>query len=179
MPQLNKFLSLDDFEAAARRLLPRPIFGYVEGATENNLSLRDNRAVFEEILFRPRVLVDVSGREQSVELFGTRYASPFGIAPMGICALTGYRGDLAQALAAKKAGIPMVLSSSALIPMEEVAAAAPGTWFQLYVPRHEAAALREKKNAGVPGSHNVRVPTYAVRVRITSQILGRHGVCHE
>ena len=139
MPQLNKFLSLDDFEAAARRLLPRPIFGYVEGATENNLSLRDNRAVFEEILFRPRVLVDVSGREQSVELFGTRYASPFGIAPMGICALTGYRGDLAQALAAKKAGIPMVLSSSALIPMEEVAAAAPGTWFQLYVPRHEAA----------------------------------------
>ncbi len=136
---LNNFLSLDDFEKAARRKLPRPLFGYVEGATENNLSLRDNRQVFEEILFRPRVLVDVSAREQSVDLFGTRYAAPFGIAPMGICSLTGYRGDLAQACAAQKAGIPMVLSSSALIRMEEVVEQAPGTWFQLYVPRHEAA----------------------------------------
>ena len=136
---LNTFLSLDDFEKSARSMLPRPLFGYVEGATENNLSLRDNRKVFEEILFRPRVLVNVSGREQSVELFGTRYNAPFGIAPMGICSLTGYRGDLAQACAAKKAGIPMVLSSSALIRVEEVMEAAPETWFQLYVPRHEAA----------------------------------------
>lgn len=121
MPRsLNGFLSLDDFEKAACRKLPRPLFGYVEGATENNLSLRDNRQVFEEILFRPRVLVDVSAREQSVELFGTRHAAPFGIAPMGICSLTGYRGDLALACAAQKAGIPMVLSSSALIRMEEV-----------------------------------------------------------
>jgi L-lactate dehydrogenase (cytochrome) len=140
MPRsLNGFLSLDDFEKAACRKLPRPLFGYVEGATENNLSLRDNRQVFEEILFRPRVLVDVSAREQSVELFGTRHAAPFGIAPMGICSLTGYRGDLALACAAQKAGIPMVLSSSALIRMEEVVEQAPGTWFQLYVPRHEAA----------------------------------------
>lgn len=140
MPRsLNGLLSLDDFEKAARRKLPRPLFGYVEGATENNLSLRDNRQVFEEILFRPRVLVDVSAREQSVELFGTRHAAPFGIAPMGICSLTGYRGDLALACAAQKAGIPMVLSSSALIRMEEVVEQAPGTWFQLYVPRHEAA----------------------------------------
>ncbi len=136
---LNTFLSLDDFEKAARRKLPRPLFGYVEGATENNMSLHDNRRVFEEILFRPRVLVDVSAREQSIDLFGTRYSAPFGIAPMGICSLTGYRGDLAQACAAKKAGIPMVLSSSALIRMEEVVERAPGTWFQLYVPRHEAA----------------------------------------
>ena len=140
MPRsLNGFLSLDDFEKAACRKLPRPLFGYVEGATENNLSLRDNRQVFEEILFRPRVLVDVSAREQSVELFGTRHAAPFGIAPMGICSLTGYRGDLALACAAQKAGIPMVLSSSALIRMEEVVEQAPGTWFLLYVPRHEAA----------------------------------------
>lgn len=140
MPRsLNGFLSLDDFEKAACRKLPRPLFGYVEGATENNLSLRDNRQVFEEILFRPRVLVDVSAREQSVELFGTRHAAPFGIAPMGICSLTGYRGDLALACAAQKAGIPMVLSSSALIRMEEVVEQAPRTWFQLYVPRHEAA----------------------------------------
>ena len=137
--RLAKYLSLDDFEQAARRRLPSSLFGYVEGATENNLSLRDNRRVFEEYLFQPRVLVDVSGREQSVELFGKRYGSPFGIAPMGICSLTGYRGDLAQAGAAHAAEIPMVLSCSSLIRVEDVMAAAPGAWFQLYVPRQEAA----------------------------------------
>lgn len=136
---MNKHYSLNDFEKSARRRLPRSVFGYVEGATEDNLSLRDNRKVFEEILFRPRVLVNVAGRDASVELFGTRYQAPFGVAPMGICALTGYRGDLALARAAKNAGIPMALSSSSLIPLEEVLDAAPGTWFQLYTPRHEAA----------------------------------------
>ncbi len=137
---MKRYLSLDDFEQAARRRLPKSIFGYVAGATENNLSLRDNRQVFEEILLRPRVLVDVSAREQSVELFGVRYRSPFGIAPMGICALTAYRGDLALARAAGQAGIPMIFSCSSLIRLEDVVAAAPDVWFQLYVPRHEAAS---------------------------------------
>ena len=58
---------------------------------------------------------------------------------MGICSLTAYRGDLAQARAAKDAGIPMMLSCSSLIRVEEIMDAAPGTWFQLYVPRHELA----------------------------------------
>jgi len=40
-------LALDDFEAAARRHLPRPIFGYVAGAAETNASRRDNRSAFE------------------------------------------------------------------------------------------------------------------------------------
>ena len=147
------FLCLDDFEAAARRLLPRPLFGYVAGATENNVSLRDNRAAFDELLFQPRVLANVAAREQSVELFGVRYQSPFGIAPMGICSLTGYRGDLAQACAARQAGIPMALSSSSLIRLEEVMQAAPGTWFQLYVPRQEqavAALVDRVAQAGAP-----------------------------
>ena len=147
------FLCLDDFEAAARRLLPRPLFGYVAGATENNISLRDNRAAFDELLFQPRVLVNVAAREQSVELFGVRYQSPFGIAPMGICSLTAYRGDLAQACAARQAGLPMVLSSSSLIRLEEVMQAAPGTWFQLYVPRQApavAALVDRVAQAGAP-----------------------------
>jgi len=147
------FLCLDDFEVAARRILPRPLYGYVAGATENNVSLRDNRQVFDEFLFQPRVLVNVTEREQSIELFGTRYSSPFGIAPMGICSLTAYRGDLSQARAAQQAGIPMVLSSSALIRVEEVVQAAPGTWFQLYVPRstHAVEALVDRvARAGAP-----------------------------
>ncbi len=132
--RLRAMLSLDDFEGAARRHLPRPLFGYVAGAAQDNLSLRGNRSAFEEWDFVPRVLVDVSRRSQRTELFGQCYASPFGIAPMGLAALCAYRGDIALARAAREAGIPMVLSGSSLIRMEDVIAAAPGTWFQAYVP---------------------------------------------
>src|SRR3546814_21066653 len=85
--RLRHILALEDFEAAARGHLPRPIFGYVSGASETNASLRDNRLAFEEIGFVPRVLVGVSKRTQRAELFGQTYSAPFGIAPIGISAL--------------------------------------------------------------------------------------------
>ncbi|ABC35108.1 alpha-hydroxy acid oxidase [Burkholderia thailandensis] len=131
---LRDVLSLHDFEAKARRALPRPIFGYVSGAAEDNRTRDDNRAVFDEYGFVTRVLRDVSQRRQGVELFGRRYASPFGIAPMGIHALSTYRGDVVLARAAQRAGIASIMSGSSLIPLEDVAAAAPGTWFQAYLP---------------------------------------------
>jgi len=132
--RLRRILSLDDFETAARRHLPRPLFGYVSGAAETNASLRDNRSAFSEFGFVPRVLVDVSKRTQKVELFGRTYAAPFGIAPMGISALSAYRGDLVLARAAGQANIPMVMSGSSLIRLEEVAKANPAAWFQAYLP---------------------------------------------
>ncbi len=127
-------LSLDDFEAAARRVLPRPIFGYVAGAAEDNQALDDNRRAFAELALVPRVLRNVAERDQGVTLFGKRYASPFGIAPMGIAALSAYRGDIVLARAGAQAGIPAVQSGSSLIRLEEVMQAAPGTWFQAYLP---------------------------------------------
>ena len=134
MSGLAGILSLDDFEAAARRRLPRPIFGYVAGAVENNAALRDNRAAFEELGFVPRVLVDTSRRTTETPLFGVRYAAPFGIAPMGITALSAYRGDLVLARAAREANIPFVMSGSSLIRLEDVCAECPGSWFQAYLP---------------------------------------------
>src|SRR4029453_16261448 len=119
-----------DFEAAARRHLPRPIFGYVAGAAETNASVRDNRLAFEEFGFVPRVFVGVSKRTQRVELFGRTYSAPFGIAPMGISALCAYRGDLVLARAAGRANIPMVMSGSSLIRLEEVAKEGRTAWFQ-------------------------------------------------
>src|SRR3712207_6205476 len=68
--RLRKILALDDFETAARRHLPRPIFGYVSGAAETNASLDDNRGAFAEFGFVPRVLTDVSRRSQATTLFG-------------------------------------------------------------------------------------------------------------
>ncbi|KUZ87643.1 2-hydroxy-acid oxidase [Burkholderia ubonensis] len=143
---LRNVLSLHDFEARARRILPRPIFGYVSGAAEDNRTLDDNRAVFDEYGLLTRVLRDVSQRQQTVELFGQRFASPFGIAPMGINALSTYRGDIVLARAAKAAGIVSIMSGSSLIPLEDVAEAAPGTWFQAYIPGDHAriSALLER-----------------------------------
>lgn len=135
---LRRMLSLHDFEEAARQRLPRPIFGYIAGAAEDGASLRDNRAVFEDFAFVTRVLRDVSQRSQTVELFGEHYSSPFGIAPMGINALSTYRGDLVLARAARRAGIVSVMSGTSLIPMEDVARDSPGTWFQAYLPGDQA-----------------------------------------
>jgi L-lactate dehydrogenase (cytochrome) len=131
---LRSMLSLADFEARAQRLLPRPIFGYVAGAAEDNRSLEDNRQALDDYSFTTRVLVDVSRRDQAINLFGHEYSAPFGIAPMGIAALSAYRGDTVLARAALNQNIPCIMSGSSLVPLEEVAKEAPGTWFQAYVP---------------------------------------------
>jgi L-lactate dehydrogenase (cytochrome) len=132
--RIAKLLSLHDFEVAARRHLPRPLFGYIAGASEDNASLSDNRAAFDEHRFLPKVLVNVSQRSQEIVLFGKRYAAPFGIAPVGISALSAYRGDLVLAESAQALGIPAIMSGTSLIPMEEIAQSAPDTWFQAYLP---------------------------------------------
>ena len=132
--QLRDVLSLDDFETAARKHLPRPIFGYVAGAVETDWSLHDNRAAFAEFGFLPRMLVDVSKLTQQTTLFGKTYASPFGISPMGISALYAYRGDIVLATAAAAANIPMIMSSSSLIRLEDVVKESKSVWFQAYLP---------------------------------------------
>ncbi|MBK4735137.1 alpha-hydroxy acid oxidase [Noviherbaspirillum pedocola] len=152
MPRaLRRILRLEDFEPAARAYLPRPIFGYVAGAAEDNASLRMNRASFDDYSFVHRVMVNVSQRSQAVELFGRSYASPFGIAPMGMAALYAYRGDLVMAAAARDANVPMILSGSSLIPMEEVVKEAPDTWFQAYLPGETAPAMALIDRAGRAG----------------------------
>ncbi|MBY5312304.1 alpha-hydroxy acid oxidase [Rhizobium leguminosarum] len=127
-------LCLDDFETKARRHLPKPLFGYIAGATETNASLRHNAEAFQAYAFRPRVLRDVSKRSTETSLFGKTHAAPFGIAPMGISALMAYRGDIVLAQGADQSGIPMIISGSSLIPLEEIAAVSPQAWFQAYLP---------------------------------------------
>jgi len=138
-PCLRDILSLHDLEAAARRRLPRPLFGYLKGGVEDNVSLDANLDAFRKWMFRTNVLVDVSARSQATRLMGSDYQAPFGIAPMGLCALFAFDGDVAMARAAQAAGIPYVLSGASLTPMEAVAQAAPTCgWFQAYIPGDEA-----------------------------------------
>jgi len=149
--RLGPILCLDDFEQAARRHLPRPIFAYVSGAVERNHSLRANEASFAQYEFITRVLVDISRRTTAATLLGRRYSAPFGIAPMGISALSAYRGDLVQAQAAARENVPMIMSGSSLIRLEEVVQANPEAWFQAYLPGREAditALIQRVQRAG-------------------------------
>jgi len=132
--KLSGILSLQDFEDAARRYLPAPLFGYISGAVETHQSARDNRAVFEEYGFVPRMLVGTAKRSPAVTLFGHNYSQPFGICPMGMGALLAYQGDIALARAATAANIPMILAGSSLISLEEVKKQGPIAWFQAYLP---------------------------------------------
>jgi L-lactate dehydrogenase (cytochrome) len=131
---LRGILALDDFEGAARRVIPRPIFGYVTGGAETNASLRANRAQWDEIAFVPRTLVDTSARTRKTTLFGRTYDAPFGIAPMGGTAMAAYQGDAVLARAAAAANIPMIVSGASLTPLEQVRQAGTTTWFQAYLP---------------------------------------------
>ena len=132
--KLHEILSLEEFQAAARRVLPRPIYGYGVGGSETGASLRENRAVWGDYAFVPRMLVDTTGRTQKTELFGRTYDAPFGIAPMGGTSMAAYQGDLVLARAAARANIPMLMSGAALTPLEAVRREGPTAWFQAYLP---------------------------------------------
>jgi L-lactate dehydrogenase (cytochrome) len=152
--RLGHILSLDDFEPAARRHLPAPIFAYVSGGVERNHSLRANARAFEDYEFVTRVLVDSSKRSTETTLFGKTWTAPFGIAPMGISALSAYRGDLVLARAAARERVPMIMSGSSLIRLEEVVEANPDAWFQAYLPgaEDEIVALVERVRAAGYGT---------------------------
>lgn len=125
--------SLEDFESAAQRALPAAVFGYICAAADGQAAAQHNRDAFDDFAFRPHFLRDVSARTTAIELLGTRYAAPFGIAPMGLSALSAYRGDIVLAQVAAAQEVPMIMSGSSLIPMEAVAQANPQAWFQAYV----------------------------------------------
>lgn len=131
---LARFLSVADFEREAARRLPRLVHAFVAGGVEDEVTLRANRAAFERLMLRPRGFAGVSDIRQEVELWGRCYASPIGIAPMGVTAICRRDCDLELARAARAAGIPFILSGVSTYPLEELERQAPGTWYQGYLP---------------------------------------------
>ena len=79
------------------------------------------------------MLNDVSAREQTTKLFGKTYSSPFGIPPMGSAALCAYRGDIVLTRAAAAMNLPMILSASSLITLEDVQRENRAAWYQAYL----------------------------------------------
>ena len=71
--------NIEDLCRIAKRRLPRIAFDFLDGGAEDNLTLKQNRAVFERIRFRPHTLIDVSKRSLRVDLCGKTFNAPFGI----------------------------------------------------------------------------------------------------
>ncbi|MES2187183.1 MAG: alpha-hydroxy acid oxidase [Pseudomonadota bacterium] len=141
--------NIEDLRKAAKCRLPKMCFDWLDGGVEDHVTWRRNREAFDEIRFRPKVMVDVGGRSTSVDLFGKTHTLPMGLSPTGATGLYSHRADIALARAARDAGIPFVLSTASFDPLEEVAKEAEGgtRWFQLYMSKNRESAGRLVKRA--------------------------------
>jgi (S)-mandelate dehydrogenase len=150
---LEKAINIEDLRQLAKRRLPRIAFDFVEGGVEDEEGLAYNEAAFRRYRMVPRYLVDVSQRDQSVTLFGRRYASPVGIAPTGISGLFRRNADLMFAEAAAAADIPYVMSSVTNASLEAAARiAGKNMWFQIYGTADRAIMhdlIRRARDAGI------------------------------
>jgi len=142
--------NIHDLRLRAQRHLPRAIFDFVDGGAQDEVSLRDNRDQFRRIALAPRVLRDVSRRDQSTTLLGEPIASPLIIAPTGMAGLIRRNGETMLARAAAEADIAYCMSMMAACSIEEVKRASHRPfWFQIYLLRDRGInrALMERAQA--------------------------------
>lgn len=140
-------INLEDIRRIARRRVPRAVFDFVDGGAEDERSLDWNRRAFNEVRFRPRVLVDVSERDLRTTVFGQELALPVVLAPAGLARLVHTEGEVAAVRAAGAAGTAFALSTASSCTIEDVGAAATGPWwFQLYLwqSREVVAGLMDR-----------------------------------
>lgn len=138
MTSLHKLLSISDFEREAKKRLPKAVFEYVRGGTEDEVALNGNRAAFDHLVFRARGLRDVSTRSQAVTVLGQTYASPFGFAPTGVNAIVCHDCDTKLATEATRSQLPYIVSGASNVAIETLAKLAPHCWYQGYFPGDRA-----------------------------------------
>lgn len=125
--------SSEDARRIAQRRLPWMVFDYIDGAAGRETGAARNRAAFDALTLRPRILRDVSQRDLTSSIFGQKTNTPFGISPMGMCNLSGAGADLMLARLAARENVPLGVSTVASTAMELLIEAAEGNaWFQLY-----------------------------------------------
>ena len=128
------------------------VFDYIDGAAGEETGAALNRRALSELRLRPRALVNTSARDVSVEVFGKRQGAPFGIAPMGMCNLSGPGADMALARLAARTPIPHCVSTVASTPMETIIETAQGNaWFQLYFSGDGSGAMKLVERAKAAG----------------------------
>ena len=132
---LERIASLLDFEATARERMDAGAFDYVAGGAWDEVTLREAPAAWQRYRFVPRVLRGVRQVDLTGSFLGRTASLPIAIAPMAAQAMAHPAAEAEMARGAAAAGIPMCLSTSASLPLEAVAAAAPDAdrLFQLYL----------------------------------------------
>jgi L-lactate dehydrogenase (cytochrome) len=129
-------ITVEDYRRKARWRLPRAVFDYIDGAAEDEITLRRNRQALNRITFRPRALVDASKLDQSTTVLGQHISTPLVLAPTGLCGMAAPRGEIPSARAANAQGTIFTLSTMSAVTIEDTMREAPGPhWFQLYVWR--------------------------------------------
>jgi isopentenyl diphosphate isomerase/L-lactate dehydrogenase-like FMN-dependent dehydrogenase len=125
--------NIADLRERARRRLPLGIWEYAERGVEDECGMARNRAAFDAITFRPRVLRGVETIDTTAQVFGKPLPFPLAVAPTGAAGLMWHKGDLALARAAAKAGVPFIISSASTMDLEQILEAGGRQWFQLYL----------------------------------------------
>lgn len=144
--------AVSDHQRAARSILPRFAWEYLENGAEDGRTLERNRLAFQCIGFQPRVLVDVSKVDTRAVVLGEELALPAAVGPTGLNGLFRHGADEQLASAAGRAGIPFVLSTASTSPLQRVRAATQGPlWLQLYVQNDRRIAERLMRQAGDAG----------------------------
>jgi L-lactate dehydrogenase (cytochrome) len=140
--RLSRAYTIHDLRISARRQVPRPIFDYVDGAAESEISLSRAREAYRSVEFRPRILRNVSDVDTSRDILGRSAPLPLVLAPTGMTRMIHHHGEIAVARAAARAGLPYTLSTMGNTSIEDLAAAVPEgrRWFQLYLWRDRVAS---------------------------------------
>ena len=142
----------EDARLRARRVLPRLVFDYIDGAAGQETGEAANRLALRAINLQPRILRDVRQRSLDTELFGQQVGLPFGIAPMGMCNLSWPDADLMLARLAAREKVPHGISTVASTSMERVWETSEGqAWFQLYYSGDGAGTIKLVERAKAVG----------------------------
>ncbi|RBY85897.1 pre-mycofactocin synthase MftD [Blastococcus sp. TF02A-26] len=147
------FETVAEAQRRAKRRLPKGVYGALVAGSEKGLTAADNLAAFDELGFAPHSAGLANAKQMATTVMGQEISLPVMISPTGVQAVHP-DGEVAVARAAAARGTAMGLSSMASKPMEEVIAANPKTFFQLYWVGDRdtmAAKVERAKRAGAAG----------------------------
>lgn len=149
---LERCYEISDLRRLAMLTTPRPVFDYVDGGADEELTLQRNQDAYRAWHLVPAGIRDVSTIDTSTTLFGQRLSLPLACAPTGVSRVVHAAGEVGVARAAAAAGVAYTLSMDASTGVEELAAAANGElWFELLIERdreHSAQLLKRAWGAG-------------------------------
>lgn len=118
--KLDDCHNFQDFRELARRRLPGPVFNYIDGAADDEVTYRRNTEAYEEVDLVPNVLAGVADVDMSVTIFGKKLAMPLYLAPTALQRLFHPEGERAVAKAASKFGTMFGVSSLGTVSVEEI-----------------------------------------------------------